>query len=52
MLEYSSHQYWGALEIKVKNIAKTFHLLSSTWTLFFKLPQILSPIQVLASNLK
>jgi hypothetical protein len=33
-------------------IAKTFHLLSSTWTLFFKLSQILGPIQVLASSLK
>jgi hypothetical protein len=33
-------------------LAKTFRLLSSTWTLFFKLPQILGPIQVLASSLK
>jgi hypothetical protein len=33
-------------------LAKTFHLLSSTWTLFFKLPQILGPIQILASSFK
>jgi hypothetical protein len=40
--------------LKKKNqiLAKTIHLLSSTWTLFFKLPQILGPIQVLANNFK
>jgi len=32
--------------------AKTFQLLSNTWSLFFKLPQILGPIQVFASGLK
>jgi hypothetical protein len=37
---------------KHKILAKTFNLLSNTWTLFFKLPQILSPIQVLANSLK
>jgi hypothetical protein len=31
---------------------KTFHLLESTWISFFKLPQILGPIQVLVSNVK
>jgi hypothetical protein len=31
-------------------LAKAFHLLSSTWTLFFKLPQILGMIQVLANS--
>jgi hypothetical protein len=30
--------------------AKTFQLLSNTWSLFFKLPQILGPIQVFASS--
>jgi hypothetical protein len=33
-------------------LVKIFHLLSSTWTLFFKLPQILSPIRILVSSLK
>jgi len=31
---------------------KRFHLLSSTWTLFFKLLQILGWIQIFASTLK
>jgi hypothetical protein len=47
----SPHQYWGAWK-KNQILAKIFHLLSSTWTLCFKLPQILGPIQVLASGLK
>ncbi len=51
ILECSPHQYWGALK-KNQILAKTVHLLSSTWTLFIKLPQILGPIQVLASSLK
>jgi hypothetical protein len=38
--------------LKKKILTKIFHLLSSTCTLFFNLPQILSPIQVLASRLK
>jgi hypothetical protein len=50
-LECSPHQYWGAWK-KNQIFAKKIHLLSSTWTLFFKLPQILSPIQVLANNVK
>jgi hypothetical protein len=34
-------------------LTKTFHQFSSTWTLFFKLPQILGPIQIFANkNLK
>jgi len=33
-------------------LAKTFHLFSNTWTLFFKLPQVLGSIQVFASSLK
>jgi hypothetical protein len=33
-------------------LTKTFHLLSSTWTLFFKLSQILGLIQVFASSFK
>jgi len=37
-------------EKKNQIVAKTFHLLSRT--LFFKLPQILGPIQVLASSLE
>jgi hypothetical protein len=37
---------------KNKKLAKIFHLLSSTWTLFFKLSQTLGLIQVLASSLK
>jgi hypothetical protein len=42
------------IEVFQKNqmFAKTFHLLSNTSTLFFKLPQILGPIQVFASSLK
>jgi hypothetical protein len=51
ILECSPHQYWGAWK-QNQILAKTFHLLSSTWTLFFKLTQILGPIQVLTSNLK
>jgi len=35
-----------------KNQIKKFHLLSSTWNLFFKLPQILGLIQIFASSLK
>jgi hypothetical protein len=31
-------------------LVKIFHLLSSTWTLCFKLPQILGPILVFASS--
>jgi hypothetical protein len=39
--------------LKKKSIlAKTFHLLSSTWTLFFELPQIWGPNQILASSVK
>jgi hypothetical protein len=37
---------------KNKILAKAFHLLSSTWTLFFKLSQTLGPIQVLANSFK
>jgi hypothetical protein len=37
---------------KIQIFVKTFDLFSSTWILFFKLPQILSPIQVLVSSLK
>jgi len=33
-------------------LAKIFHLLSSTWTLFFKLSQILGRIQIFASSVK
>jgi hypothetical protein len=33
-------------------LTKTFHVFSSTWTLFFKLPQILGPIQVFVSSFK
>jgi MFS-type transporter involved in bile tolerance (Atg22 family) len=33
-------------------LVKIFHLLSSIWTLFFKLPQILGQIQILTSVLK
>jgi hypothetical protein len=33
-------------------LAKTFHLLSNIWTLFFKLSQILGQIQVLANTLE
>jgi hypothetical protein len=51
ILECSPHWYWGVWK-KNQILAKTFHLLSSTWTLFFKLPQILGPIQVLANSLK
>jgi hypothetical protein len=51
ILECSPHQYWGALE-KNQIFAKTFHLLSNIWTLFFKLSQILGPIQVFASSAK
>jgi len=29
---------------------KKIHLLSNTWNLFYKLPQILGPIQVHVSN--
>jgi hypothetical protein len=45
------HQYWGAWK-KTQILAKTFHLLSNIWNLFLKLPQILGPIQVLASSFK
>ncbi len=50
ILKCSPHQYWGAWK-KIKFV-KIFHLLSSTWTLFFNLPQILGSILVLASRLK
>jgi hypothetical protein len=50
-IECSPHQYLGAWK-KIQILAKTFHLLSSTWTIFFKLPQILGPIQVIASRLE
>ncbi len=50
-LECSPHQYSNAWK-RNQIFAKTFHLLSSTWTLFFKLPQILVPIQVLATRFK
>jgi hypothetical protein len=39
-------------EKKNQILPKTFHLFSSIGTSFFKLPQILGPIQVLASSLK
>jgi hypothetical protein len=51
ILECSANQYWDAWK-KNQILAKTFHLFSNTWTLFFKLPQILGPIQILASSLK
>ncbi len=48
ILKCSPHKYWGALK-KKPNTCKN---ISSTWTLFLKLLQILGPIQVLARNLK
>ncbi len=51
ILEFSAYQYWIAWK-KNQIFAKTFHLLSSTWILFFKLSQILGPIQVLANSVK
>jgi len=51
LLGCSSHQYWGAWK-KNQTLAKTFHLLSNTWILFFKLSQILGPILKLVSSLK
>jgi hypothetical protein len=51
ILECSPHQNWGAWR-KNQILIKTFHLLSIIWTVFFKLPQILGPIQVLASSFK
>ncbi len=50
-MECLTHQYWGACK-KNQVFAKTFHLFSSTWTLFVKLSQMLSPIQALASSVK
>jgi len=49
--ECSQYQYWGAWE-KIQTLAKIFHQLSNIWTLFFKLPQILGPIQIFASRLR
>jgi hypothetical protein len=40
------------LENENQILEKIFHILSSTWNLFFKLPQILGLIQILASTLK
>jgi hypothetical protein len=51
ILECSPHQYWSAWK-KNQILAKIFHLLSSAWTLFFYLPQILGSIQVLANIFK
>ncbi len=51
-LYYNVHINVEVLEKKNQILAKTFHLFSSTRTLFFKLSQILSPIQVLASSFK
>jgi len=51
ILEFWPHQYWGAWK-KNQILAKTSHLLASTWILFFKLPQILGPILVFVSSLK
>jgi hypothetical protein len=48
---FSPHQYWGAWK-KKKILAKKTRLFSSIWISFFKLPQILGPIQVFASSLK
>jgi hypothetical protein len=45
----STRQYWGAWK-KNKIFGRKFHLLSSTWILFFKMPQILGLFQVLASS--
>jgi hypothetical protein len=50
-LECSQHQYWGAWK-KIQILAKIFHQLSNIWTLFFKVPQILGPIQIFASRLR
>jgi hypothetical protein len=47
----SPHQYWCVWK-KNQILAKTFHLLSNIWTLFFKLPQILGPIQLFANSFK
>jgi len=43
ILKCSPHQFWGAWK-KNQILAKTFHLFSSIWIVFFKLPQILGPI--------
>jgi hypothetical protein len=51
LLECSPHQYWNAWE-KNQIFAKIFHWFKNIWTFFFKLSQILGPIQVLASSLK
>jgi hypothetical protein len=40
------------LNKKSKILAKIFHILQNISTLFFKLSQILGPIQVLATSLK
>jgi hypothetical protein len=42
------------IEVHEKNqtFTEKIHLLSSTWTLFFKLSQILGPIQVLVNSVK
>jgi hypothetical protein len=45
----SPYQYWGAWK-KNQIFVRKFHLLSSTWFLFFKMPQILGLFQILASN--
>jgi len=45
----SPYQYWGAWKIN-QIFVKTFHILSSTWILFLKMPQILGLFQVLTSS--
>jgi len=57
---FNNHKiYIGMFTISIVNcmkknhiLAKTFRLLSSSWFLFFKLSQILGPIQVLANSVK
>jgi len=44
--ENKLHQTKNLYEVLVK----TFHLLSNTWISFYKLPQILSPIQIHVSS--
>jgi hypothetical protein len=52
ILVHVHHINTKVLGKKTQIFAKTFHLLSSTWTLFLKLPLILDPIQVVASTLE
>jgi len=49
VLESSPHQYWGAWK-KIEYLQKNFTYFH--WTLFFKLPKILGPIQVLINSVK